>query len=96
MLALSIVTAETVTEGSITKVRPLGIDRIPRFAVRGQMTPRNDDGIALDGCIMHHARMTSCTPFVLSASLEGLHVLTMVHDQPHFFDWRWKIARRYF
>jgi hypothetical protein len=93
MLALSIVTTETVTESSLTKIRSLGIDRIPWFTVSRQMATRNDDRIALDGCIMHHARMTGCTPFALSASLEGLHVSAMVHDQSHIFNRRWKVAR---
>ena len=70
------------------------MSRIPRLAIRRYMSAWNDNGITLDGFIMHDAGMTSRTPFILSTSLECLHMLAMAHDQPHLFHRRRKIARR--
>jgi hypothetical protein len=87
ILPFPIVTPEAVTEGSFSKIRSFGIDWIPWFAVSGHVATRQNDGIPLDWFIMHHARMTGGTAFIVSTSFEGLHMLTMVHDQSHFFNW---------
>src|SRR6478609_2986923 len=93
MLCLSIVAAETVTECPCAKVGAFRMWRIPRLAVGRYMSAWNDDGITLNGDIMHDAGMTSRTPFILSTDRERLHVSAMAHDQPHFFYRRRKIAR---
>src|SRR5262249_3781256 len=85
----------TVTESSCTKIGSLGMSRVPGLAVGGYMAAWNDDGIALDRFIMHYAGMAGGTPFLLSTSLERLHVLTMAHDQTHLFHRRREIARRH-
>ena len=69
--------------------------RIPRLAVGRYMSAWNDSGIPLDGFTVHDAGMTSRAPFILSPSLERLHMLAMVHDQPHLFDWWREIAWGY-
>ena len=70
--------------------------RIPRLAVGRDMSAWNDNGITLNGPIMHDAGMTSRTPFILSTDLERLHVSAMAHDQPHLFHRRWKVPGRRF
>ena len=65
------------------------MSRIPGFAVGRYMSAWNDNGISLDGFIMHDTGMTRRTSFILSTGSESFHVSTMAHDQPHLFN-RWR------
>lgn len=65
------------------------MSRIPRFAVGRYMSARNDDGVSLDGFIVHDTGMTRRTTFILATGSERLHVSAMVHDQSHLVD-RWR------
>ncbi len=94
MLCLSIMATKTVIECPRAKVGAFRMIRMPRLAVRRYMSAWNDNRITLDGFIMHDAGMTSRTTLLLSTDPKSLHMLAMVHDQPHLFHRRRKIARR--
>ena len=94
MLCLPIMAAETVTECPRAKIGAFRMSRIPRLAVGRDMSSWNDNGIPLDGFIMHDAGMTSRTTFSSPTNLKGLHVLAMAHDQPHLVHWWRKVPWR--
>ena len=81
MFRFAVMTTKTVIERPRPKVRAFRMLGVPRFTVRRNMSARNNDGIAFDGLIVYHSRMTGRAALSTTANSECIHVFAMAHHE---------------